>query len=128
MRVSDYAERCAARIPVGEMRFDPTTIMLIFTQVIPLLMNCLQNRVSEPDPAEMRSYIRTENAKRPKKLRKRIAGRIRGKAEEPMSVEESLQLAEAVITEAEATEDDDTEIVALMLSCKAELLPDMVDE
>lgn len=121
MQIEVYASRCANRIPVGEMRFDPATLIMIFTQVLPLLMSCLQNRVSEPSPAQMKAYIadNTRTDKQRRKLQSRMAGRIRGRAEEKMSKDEAMQLADAVITESLAGDIDDTEVVELMAACAA---------
>ena len=123
MQIKLYAQKCADRIPVGGeaaggMRFDPVTILTIFTTILPLLMTCLKQE--EPTPAEMRTYIR-EGASTPKKrkrLNTRIAGRIRGAADEPMSREEARQLADSVIDESLNGDTTDDDVMQLVAACE----------
>mgnify|MGYP001231945206 CR=1 FL=1 len=117
MRITLYAKKCAARIPVGDMKFDPMTLITIFTTVLPLLMSCLQKNSAEPTQAAMSAYIKKEAARNRKKLNNRIAGRIRGRAEEPMTKDEARRLADAVIEEGLSDSSPEEEISQFVVEC-----------
>lgn len=97
-----HAQRCAARVPAN-VGFDPVTIIAIITQVLPLLISCF-NRNDEPNSADVRREVMHQNDKAPKRLRRRMARRIRGESDEPMSKDQSFALAEAVIEEVIASD------------------------
>jgi hypothetical protein len=124
MRITLYAQRCADRVAVGDMRFDPVTILTIFTTVLPLLMNCLKSNVAEPTQAEMSAYIKREADKNRKRLNNRIASRIRGKAEEPMSKDEARKLADAVIEEGLADTSTEADISQFVVACASVVAAD----
>lgn len=97
--VREQAERVAARVDANAVGFDPATIIMILSTVIPLIANCF-NRDDEPDPDEVNASVKKMHASHPKALRRRTARRIRRESEEPMSMSQAEILAEAVIAEA----------------------------
>lgn len=90
------AEATAKRVDESQMMMDPVTILSIITAVLPVIASCF-SRNDSPDPAYAADRFREAYAKDPHKLRKRLARRIRGEADEPMSKPQSFVLAEAII-------------------------------
>ena len=105
--VQEQAEKIAARVDAGKVGFDPATIIMILTAVLPAIMQCFKK--DAPTPAEVSAEVKRQNDSRPFALRKRTARRIRGEADHPMTKEQSFALADAVIEEACAA---DAETVA----------------
>lgn len=101
--IETQARRCAARVPAN-VGFDPITIIAIITKILPLLISCF-NRNDEPHAAEVRREVIEQNNDAPKRLRRRMARRIRGEATESMTREQAAALAEAVIEEVIASDD-----------------------
>jgi hypothetical protein len=107
--VQTQAENVAKRVDAVAVGFDPLTIITILNLVLPLLSNCgVKN--SSPKPEDVRDYVVSENEKNPDKLRKRIARRIRGEAEQEMTKAQSLTLADAVIAETINPTSDDSQL------------------
>lgn len=92
----ETAEKAAARVDQTEMMMDPVTIVAILTQVLPIVASCF-NRNDSPDPAMATEKFHEMYLKDPHKMRKRLARRIRGEADQPMSKEHSFVLADALI-------------------------------
>jgi hypothetical protein len=116
--VQTQSENVAKRVDAQAMGFDPLTIITILNVVLPLLSNCgVKN--SSPKPEDMRDYVAKENARNPEQLRKRIARRIRGESDEPLTKEQSLVLADAVVQEALNPTSNDEAINEFVVECKA---------
>lgn len=97
--IKSQSEKAAARVDANAVGFDPLTIIIILTQVLPILLSCW-NRNDSPEPAESSVKIRAYHNAHPEKLRKRTARRIRAEAKQPMEKYQSLLLADAVIAQA----------------------------
>lgn len=114
--IEEQAKRVAARVDADAVGFDPLTIITIFTTILPLLSQCF-GRNDEPDPAKVNAAVKKRHEQNPVALRRRTARRIRGEAKEPMTKEQSLQLADAVI--AEACESSPEHVEAFVRACAA---------
>lgn len=113
------ATRMAARVDSNQFGMDPITIAALLLQVLPLVVQCFhRNDVNSPDfiRAEVERLERTN----PKGLRRRLARRIRGEADIPMTKEQSFLLAEAIIEETLASGDDVVYGVAMECGCDQE--------
>lgn len=98
------AAETADRIDPTAMMLDPVTIIAIITQVLPIIASCFA-RNDSPDPAMAAERFREKYVADPHKLRKRLARRIRGEADEPMSKEQSFIMADAIIQQMLETPD-----------------------
>ena len=101
--IKRQSELAAARVDAAAVGFDPITIITIITQVLPALLSCW-NRNDSPEPVESAAKIRAYNSAHPVQLRKRTARRIRAEASRPMEKYQSLLLADAVIAQAMAAD------------------------
>jgi hypothetical protein len=107
--INVQAENVAKRVDAVAVGFDPSTIITILNFVLPLLSNCgVKNSSSKPE--DVRDYVVSEHEKNPAKLRKRVARRVRGEAEQEMTKEQSLTLADAVIAEVMNPTSDDNQL------------------
>ena len=100
------AKAVADRLDPSVVGFDPITILSLITTILPLLMSCF-NRNDEPNPSMVKASFKRYHDAHLELLRRRAARRIRGEADEPMTKEQSLLLADAVIAQA-LTVDSDT--------------------
>ena len=108
------AEKVAARIPEGVVGFDPATILSILSTVLPLIVSCFQQ--DEPEPAAVQDAVREQNAKNPKRLRRRLAAKVmRDSPERKLSKEDALVMAEAIVDE--ALEADNETVEAFVVAC-----------
>lgn len=113
------ATRMAARVDSSQFGMDPITIAALFLQVLPVVVQCFRrNDVGSPD--FIRAEVERMERKDPKTLRRRLARRIRGEADVPMSKEQSFLLAEAMIEETLASGDDVVYGVAVECGCDQE--------
>lgn len=108
--IQKQAERVAARVDAQSVGFDPATIIMILSTVLPLILKCFQKN-DEPNPAQVNAAVKRQYESAPGVLRRRTARRIRGEAEQPMTKAQSFELADAVI--AEACEAEPETMVAL---------------
>lgn len=111
------ATRMAARVDSAEFGMDPATIAIIIANVLPLVLQCFaRNDVGSPEfiRAEVERLERTQ----PESLRRRLARRIRGEADQPMTKRQSFLLAEAVIQETLASDDEVVYGVAVACGCQ----------
>jgi len=99
------AKAVADRLDPATVGFDPITIVTIITTILPLLMNCF-NRSDEPNPSMVKASFKRYHNAYPDLLRRRTARRIRGEADEPMTKEQSVLLADAVIAQALSVDAD----------------------
>ena len=99
------AKAVADRLDPAEVGFDPLTILSLITTILPLLMSCF-NRNDEPNESMVKASFRRYHDAHPDLLRRRTARRIRGEADEPMTKEQSLLLADAVIAQALSVDAD----------------------
>lgn len=113
--IESQARNVASRVP-NSVGFDPATILMILTTVLPLLAKCF-GRNDESDPTKMKAEIATQNERAPEQLRRRTARRIRGDADHPMTKPQSFALADAVI--AEAVESDDEAVASFAVACSS---------
>lgn len=113
MDTQTYATRISTRIP-DTVGFDPITIIMILTTVLPLIMNCFNKE--EPSPQLIHSKVVEFNTRNPKRLLVRTARRVRGEATEPMTKTQSMTIAQAIIDEAIETPID--EVASYSASCK----------
>lgn len=90
------ARLAAERIDPAAMAMDPVTIIAIITQVLPVIASCF-SRNDSPDPAMAAERFHAAYEDNPKKLRKRLARRVRAESDEPMTKEQSFILADAII-------------------------------
>ena len=107
------AELAAARVDSNAVGMDPLTILMILTQVVPMIAACWK-RDSTANAADPYANLRSFHEKNPGGLRKKVARRIRAEATERMEKWQSFQLADGVIQQALSTR---PEIVA---ACCAE--------
>ena len=99
------ARLTAERIDPTEMMMDPVTIIAIITQVLPVIASCF-SRNDSPDPAMAAERFHAAYEDNPKKLRKRLARRIRAEADQPMTKEQSFVMADAIIQQMLETPDE----------------------
>ena len=99
------ATLCAERVDSTAMMLDPVTIIAIITQVLPIIASCF-TRNDSADPAMAAEVFREKYTDNPKKLRKRLARRVRAEADEPMTKEQSLLMADAIIQQMLETPDE----------------------
>ena len=103
--LEQQAKLAADRVDANAVGFDPLTILSLITTILPLLMNCF-NRSDEPNPSMVKASFKRYHDAHPDLLRRRTARRIRGEADEPMTKEQSLLLADAVIAQALSVDAD----------------------
>lgn len=114
------AENVASRVPES-VGIDPLTIITILTQILPLLSNCGMKR-SSAKPEDIRAYVTDRyNAgdRARESLRKSIARRVRGEADHPLSKEQSLIIADAIIEETMYPCSDDNALALFTAECAA---------
>lgn len=102
--VKESAERISEIAENYNVGIEPFTVITIMTQVLPLLVSCFR-RNDQNDPQQVAAEVRKQNQSAPQLLRRRLARRIRGEAEQPMTREQSFQLAEATIQHVLESED-----------------------
>lgn len=114
------AENVASRVPES-VGLDPLTIITILTQILPLLNNCGVKRASAR-PEDLRAYV-TERynagGKSRESLRKAIGRRVRGEADHPLTKEQSLIMADAIIEETMYPCSDDNALALFSAECMA---------
>jgi hypothetical protein len=101
------------------MSLDPMLIFTILTQVLPLLMNCGVKNAS-PKPEDIRDMVTeryNKGGKSRENLRRSIARRVRGESDQPITKEESLQMADAIIQETMFPTSDDNALARLVAEC-----------
>lgn len=99
------AQAVADRVDPVVMGMDPGSIFLLISQILPFLISCW-NRNDEPNPSLAAASFKRYHASQPKKLRLRTARRVRSDADEPMTRKQSFVVADAVIAQALATEEN----------------------
>lgn len=115
-RTEATAFRMAARVDSREFGLDPVTIVSILVNVLPLVVQCFRrNDVNSPD--FIRAEVERLERRDPKGLRRRLARRIRGEADAAMTKAQSFLLAEAVIEETMASDDEVVYGVAAECGC-----------
>jgi len=103
--IREAATGAAQRVDAESVGLDPATIIMILTNVLPLLISCFK-RNDEPTSAEIRDSLEAQCStyRGKKNLLRRTAVRIqresKKKHERRMSDEQAFALADAVITEA----------------------------
>ena len=99
------AKAAADRVDANAVGFDLITILTIITTVLPLLMSCF-NKNDEPNPSLVAVSLKRYHDAHPEALLRRTARRVRAEADEPMTKEQSLLLADAVIAQALSVDAD----------------------
>ena len=102
----DAAERIAGRLPEG-YGFDPATVTLLITTILPEILGCLfDNDDRTPDTYQNR--VRVMNARNPARLLRRTALKVKREAlrkdRQRLSYDEAAAIADAMIAEALAAE------------------------
>lgn len=100
------AQRIAGRLPEG-YGFDPATITLLITTILPEILGCLfDNDDRTPDTYQDR--VRAMNAKNPSRLLRRTALRVKREAlrkdRQRIDYDQAEVIAEAMIAEAMSAE------------------------
>jgi hypothetical protein len=100
------AERIAGRLPEG-YGFDPATITLLITTILPEILGCLF-RNDDTDPYQYQSRVRALNERNPVRLLRRTALAVKREAwrekRQHLSYDEAKIIAAAMIEEAMAAE------------------------
>lgn len=99
--IKESAINAAQRVDAERVGLDPATIIMILTQVLPLVISCFK-RNDEADPQAIQKAVQrasTTPAGRAA-LRRRTMRRIRAESSTPLSKDEAFALADAVIEEA----------------------------
>jgi hypothetical protein len=107
-RPFDYehqATLCAARIDHTAMMLDPVLVVTILTGLLQVFGSCW-TRNDSPDPAMAAEAFQRKYTENPKKMRKRVARRVRAEASEPMTKEQSFMFADAIIAQILETPDE----------------------
>lgn len=104
------AERIAEIATERNVGIEPLAIITIMTQVLPLIVSCFK-RNDTSDPEQVAAEVRRQNESAPTTLRRRLARRIRGEAERPMTRQEAWILAESTIQH--VLENDDSHVAAV---------------
>jgi len=98
LTLKDNARLIASRVDSESVLLDPITIFTIITQVLPLVVACW-NKNDEPN-AELSSVnFKRYHSAHPEQVRRRLARRIRGEADAPMTKSQSLEFADAIIAQ-----------------------------
>ena len=100
------AERIAGRLPEG-YGFDPATITLLITTILPEMLGCLF-RNDDTDPSQYQNRVRALNERNPVRLLRRTTRAVKVEAwrekRQRLSDDEAKAIAEAMIAEAMAAE------------------------
>lgn len=84
---------------------DPVTVLKIVQFVLPMLIRCFGGD-DQPDPAQVRATLLEQNERQPRRLRRRTAAKIMRESDKPLTKEQAMTLAEAVIAESIEQDDD----------------------
>jgi hypothetical protein len=99
-------KRIASRLPEG-YGFDPATITLLITTILPEILGCLF-RNDDTDPYQYQSRVRALNERNPVRLLRRTTRAVKVEAwrekRQRLSDDEAKAIAEAMIAEAMAAE------------------------
>lgn len=100
------AERIAGRLPDG-YGFDPATITMLITTILPQLLGCLFDN-DDTEPGYYQDRIRALNERNPVRLLRRTTRAVKVEAwrsdRERLNNDEAKAIAEAMIAEAMAAE------------------------
>ena len=100
------AERIAGRLPEG-YGFDPATITLLITTILPEILGCLF-RNDDTDPNQYQNRVRALNERNPVRLLRRTTLAVKREAwrekRQQLSYDEAKAIAAAMIEEAMAAE------------------------
>ena len=113
MLIDNQVKAAANRIPHGRTGIDPITIITIFSQVLPTLIDCL-HRNDDVSSTTLQDRVKAMNEKDPKRLIKRVASNLRKDAKRSghfVDKEDSRVLAKAIIDQ--TINGDKTEVFAI---------------
>ena len=102
------AQKIAARPEVAAVGFDPFTIMIILSTVLPMLAQCFQQS-DEPDSAQVAARVRQMNETHPNRLRARTMVAVKREAKKKgtrMTNEQAYVIADGIIAQTLETPDD----------------------
>jgi hypothetical protein len=102
------AKKIAARPEVAAVGFDPITILMILSTVLPMLAQCFQ-KSDEPDPAKVAARVREMQQTHPKRLRARTMVAVKREAKAKgnrMTNEQAYIVADGIIAQTLETPDD----------------------
>ena len=102
----DAAERIAGRLPEG-YGFDPATITLLITTILPEIFGCLFDN-DDTDPDHFQDRVRALNDRNPVRLQRRTTRAVRREAwrkdRQRLTLADAEAIADAMIAEAMAAE------------------------
>ena len=102
----DAAERIAGRLP-KEYGFDPATITLLITTILPEILGCLFSN-DDTDPDHFQDRVRALNERNPVRLQRRTTRAVRREAwrkdRRRLTLADAEFIAVAMIAEAMAAE------------------------
>ena len=100
------AKRIFGRLPSG-YGFDPATITLLITTIIPEILGCLFDN-DDTDPNQYQNRVRAMNERNPVRLLRRTTRAVKRESlrqdQQRLSNDEAKAIAEAMIAEAMAAE------------------------
>jgi hypothetical protein len=98
-------QKVAARaVADGKVGLDPVTIMKIVQVILPVLIKCFSGD-DQPDPGQVRASVADQNARQPRRLRRRMTARIM-REDRSLSRDQAEALAQATIDETLDNADD----------------------
>lgn len=109
------AQQMASRVNTEVAAMDPATITLILTNVVPLLLNCLQRRSGAA--VDVRSVVENAHRRNPQKLLRDVAYQVRRQARREgrkISRDQAEELAKAIIEQTLA--EDSGQVIQSMVA------------
>lgn len=109
------AQQMASRVNTEVAAMDPATITLILTNVVPLLLNCLQRRSGAA--VDVRSVVEHAHRRNPQKLLRDVAYQVRRQARREgrkISRDQAEELAKAIIEQTLA--EDSGQVIQSMVA------------
>lgn len=97
--VEGQAKAIAARVDSNAVGFDPATIIIIFTAVLPLLLKCFQKE-DQQTPDQVNAAIKSQHEKNPARLLRRTTVAVRRESPKKMTRSQAEIMAQAMIDEA----------------------------
>ena len=99
--IKEAATGAAQRVDAERVGIDPATIIMILTQVLPLVISCFK-RNDEPQAEDNQKAVKRQCSTPAGRasLRRRTMRRIKSESDEPMTRSQAFALADAVIEEA----------------------------
>jgi hypothetical protein len=103
MEYGAFSKSVASRVNPREYGIDPATIILILTEVLPMIMDCFMP-MNQSDQ-DVITRVKTLHRVNPRRLRRRLAAGIRRETPQPISYRLAYKLADETIQECLAHDD-----------------------